>query len=81
MSSVKTYSNLIDEKYPVAGKINDIAQFHTNFSNIKSALNQLDSEINSLNSTGVKLSDNLLFDGGTIENVVIKKSRIVLTSV
>lgn len=80
-STVTNISNLIDTNFPVTGTSNNISGFHNNFSYIVDSLNATNNEIENLKNIGVFLTETLDFDGGTIENVTIEKSRIILNSI
>lgn len=80
-STVTDYSSLIDNDFPVAGTTNNVVGFHDNFSNIKNALDRVNTELEAIRNNGVYLNDTNIFQGGTITNVVIENSTIILNDI
>lgn len=77
-STVTNYSYLINEKYPVVGKKNDLQGFQTNWSNIKSSLESAGHEITELQNNGVYLTEDNDFNGNTITSATILNCTLVL---
>jgi hypothetical protein len=61
-----------NQNYPVAGQDNDSQQFRTNFTVIKNALNQADTEITDLQNNTAKTNVDTDFNETTIENAFYK---------
>lgn len=76
-STVTNYSNSINVNYPVPGADNDLRGFHTNFSNIKSAIEVANTELISIREIGVYLTKDNAFSG-TITNATLTNCSIVL---
>lgn len=77
-STVTNYSYLIDEKYPVVGKRNDLQGFQNNWSNIKNSLQSASNEITELQNNGVYLTEDNDFNGNTISSATILNCTLVL---
>lgn len=67
-SNITTYSNDIDEAYPVAGRDNNSQGFRDNFSSIKNALTTAGEEITDLQNQTAKTNGSNNFNGNLIEN-------------
>jgi|688.fasta_scaffold08523_2 hypothetical protein len=80
-STVTNFSNLINENFPVKGKLNDLKGFRNNFDKIKTSIEIVDGEINNIKSSGVYLNNTNDFNYfGTITNAVIDNCEIFLKS-
>lgn len=71
MDTTSTYILNIDENYPVAGHYNDSKQFNTNFSSIKHALTNINSEITGLSSGVMQQFQNNDFGGFELQNATL----------
>ena len=71
MSSTATaYINRIDQTFPVKGQDNDSQGFRDNFSNIKSALTSIATEVSTFTNYAVLTNESFTnFQGNTVENV------------
>lgn len=76
-STVTTYSNLIDVKFPVPGTNNNQKQFRDNFSNIANSIRIAATELSNIRTNGVFLTETNTFVG-TITNATITDCNIVL---
>lgn len=66
----------IDEGYPVAGQDNDSQGFRDNFNNIKTALEEINTDVLALDNTTAKLdTDNVFFDTENNEPVNIERAN------
>lgn len=64
----------IDDKYPVAGVDNDTQGFRDNFGYIKNALQQAESDVDTLQQNTVKLNTSNNFLGNTLVDVNLSQS-------
>jgi hypothetical protein len=78
VDTTSTLIQSIDENYPVAGKINDSKGFHDNFSSIKSALNNIDADVQSLKTSSVLSFQDNDFGGYNLTNVNLKNPSVTI---
>jgi hypothetical protein len=78
VDTTSTFIQLIDENYPAAGKPNDANGFHNNFSSIKSALTNIDAEIQSLKTSSVLSFQDNDFGGYNLTNINLKNSSVTI---
>jgi hypothetical protein len=76
-STVTTYSNLIDVKFPVPGTNNNQKQFRDNFNNIANSIRTAVTELTNIRTNGVFLTETNTFVG-TITSATIINCNIVL---
>lgn len=70
-SNVTTYSDQIDEQYPVAGRDNNSQGFRDNFFYIKQSLTNAGTEITDLQNNTSKVNDDNNFNGFNLENAIV----------
>jgi hypothetical protein len=69
-STATAYINRIDQTFPVKGQDNDSQGFRDNFSNIKSALTSIATEVSTFTNYAVLTNESFTnFQGNTVENV------------
>jgi len=78
VDTTSTYIQSINEEYPVAGKVNDAKGFHNNFSSIKSALANLDTEIQTLTGSSVLKFQNNDFGGYNLKNLNLINGSVTI---
>lgn len=77
-STASNYINKINELYPVAGQDNSTQGFRNNFKNIKSALNNIDSDVYNLKLTSVKTTVDNKFNYNTIKQAALQDCSTVI---
>ena len=79
-STVTNISNLINSDFPVKGSKNNLKGFRDNFSRIKTALEIVNTEIETLKSSGIFLSETNDFNYSTVTNAKLENSTVILKS-
>lgn len=77
-TTVTNYLDRINTKFPVKGQDNDSQGFRDNWKNIYEAVNNLNSELDSVSYFSVKTNDLSSFYGNTFEDVTIKNGSTEL---
>ena len=77
-STVTNYSYLINDKYPVAGAVNDLQGFKDNWNNIQTSLEIISQEITNLQNVGVYLTEDNDFNNNVITGATVTNCILVL---